>query len=166
MNDEHSPQSYATTSYLPLGTDIGMHSGPPPPPSKTSTWRYNPNLEYFDCNITLTVRTQHQTFQVLALCGAPRSNCSRIHDVSQLSRWPRFQRQLPSTSISRSRWLCCVRNILRSPPIRHHNCCLVSSFSNTCCRWMVGDRLHLALHFCGHGARGNFRKRSFTGNFK
>ena len=91
MNDEHNPQPYVSTKYLPVETEIEMHSGlPPPPPSKTSTWRYNPNLEYFDCNITLTIRTQHQTFQVLALCGAPRSNRSCIHDVSQLSRWPRL----------------------------------------------------------------------------
>ena len=166
MNDERNPLSFVRTNYLPIKMNIEMHRGPPRPPSETSTWRYNPNLEYFDCNITLTILTQRETFQVLALCGAPGFNRFRILGLSQLSRWPRFQRQLTSTSISRSRWLCCVCNILRSPPIRHRNRCLVGSFSNTCCRWMVGDRLHLALHFCGHGARGNFGERSIAGDFK
>jgi len=80
MDDEHSPQSHVSTNYLPVETDIEKSSDPlPPPPSKTSTWRYNSN-QYFDCNITLTIVTQHQILQVRAFryalaCDDPRSYC-------------------------------------------------------------------------------------------
>jgi hypothetical protein len=75
MNDEHSPQSYVTTNYLPLETDVEKIIDPSH--SKPSTWRYNPN-QYFGCDITLTIVAQHQIFQVWAfcyalLCDGPRS---------------------------------------------------------------------------------------------
>ncbi|KIJ92559.1 hypothetical protein K443DRAFT_13526 [Laccaria amethystina LaAM-08-1] len=39
MDNEHIPQSHVSNNYLPVEMDIEMRSDPPPPPSKTSTWR-------------------------------------------------------------------------------------------------------------------------------
>jgi hypothetical protein len=85
MVDEHSPKSHANTNYLPVETDIEMGSDPPPPPhSKTSTWRYNPK-QYFDCNTALTILTQQHILQVRAFRRALRCDSSRSHGLFGLS---------------------------------------------------------------------------------
>ena len=81
--DEHIPQSHFSTNYLPVETDIEKSNDPPH--SKTSTWRYDPN-QYFDCNVTMTILSQRQIFQVRAFRHALQCYNSRSRDLFRLSR--------------------------------------------------------------------------------
>ena len=82
MDDEHTPQSYLSTNYIPLEIDIEKSSDPPPH-SKTSTWRYDPN-HYLGYNITL-ILTQRQILQVRAFRCALRCDGSGSYGLFGLS---------------------------------------------------------------------------------